>query len=232
MNTSDVRISRRTFVAASAAAAASGFLPDLRAKSLEERSGFHPGHYIALKSAQTIADIERPHLESVQGVSRRYRWRTLEPKRGEYDFSSIDKDLEALGQKQLVAFLIDKSHGQLCLPEYMNDLKFQGPKGSCPRRWDPCFVERYVALATAIVERFDDNGSFEGIAMQETALPASATALVVVGSLPMPGPVLERLRCGGPSSGRTSKPGIVARGPVMKPGYGAGTCHLPAHAVR
>lgn len=181
---SAIALNRRRFLAAPTAISVSGLCPGVNAKNLNNKADFHPGHYIALKGAQRIAGIQQEHLEAVTGVSKRYRWVTLEPKPGEYDFSSIERDLKLLGRKQLVAFLIDKSHGQVCLPEHLHKYRFKARKGFCPKRWNPYYAERYVALATAIAAEFDDQPTFEGIAMQETALPASKETLAKVGYKP------------------------------------------------
>ena len=51
-------------------------------------------------------------------------------------------------------------------------------------RWKPYYAERYAALSTAIAAEFDELPTFEGIAMQETALPSSKETLAEVGYTP------------------------------------------------
>lgn len=160
-------------------------LPSIASANLQDPGNTgemqHPGHYIALGSGDRISTIKPMHLEAVAGVSKRYHWLELEPRKGEYDFSRIERDLKVLGNKQLVVFFIDKSHGQPCLPDYMHKHRFEITKNGktfyCPRRWESYYAERYIALATAIIERFDNVPNFEGLAMQESALPAKDSEL-------------------------------------------------------
>ncbi|MCF7848763.1 MAG: hypothetical protein K9M45_07940 [Kiritimatiellales bacterium] len=115
----DLQLNGRKFIATLMVAANTGIIPNLQAYPLKGREDFHPGHYIALHAAENIDEvIATNHLEEVTGVSRRYLWKNLEPTNGVYKFSTISRDLricEGKG-KQLIVFLIDKSHGQLVLP--------------------------------------------------------------------------------------------------------------------
>jgi hypothetical protein len=135
---------------------------------------FHPGHYVAVGTFFEIPTIQYLDEPAVQGVNKRYLWRTLEPEKGEYDFSSIERDLDYLAaqDKQLVMFLIDRSFfGESALPSYLSDYGYPSEEaGFSPVRWDPFFIERLVALGEALGERFDTHPNFEGIAIQESSL--------------------------------------------------------------
>jgi hypothetical protein len=135
---------------------------------------FHPGHYVAVGTFFEIPKIEYLDEPAVQGVNKRYLWRTLEPEEGVYDFSSIEEDLDYLAahDKQLVVFLMDKSFSETsALPPYLSEYElFSDQGGFSPVRWHPFFIERFVALGQALGERFDSHPNFEGIAIQESSL--------------------------------------------------------------
>ena len=135
---------------------------------------FHPGHYAAIGPLTDIAEIRYLDEPAVQGVNKRYFWRTLEPEQGAYDFSSIEEDLEYLGArgKQLVVFLMDKSFSEKsALPGYLSAYEtYSDWGGLTPVRWDPFFIERFLALGKALGERFDSHPAFEGIAVQESSI--------------------------------------------------------------
>lgn len=135
---------------------------------------FHPGHYVAVEPFFEIPEIKYLDEPAVQGVNKRYFWRTLEPEKGGYDFTSIEADLEYLEghDKQLVVFLMDMSYSdRSVLPPYLSEyeLSLDG-RGFSPVRWHPVVIERWVALGQALGERFDSHPNFEGIAIQESSL--------------------------------------------------------------
>jgi hypothetical protein len=134
----------------------------------------HPGHYASVGTFFEISKIKYLDEPAVRGVNKRYLWRTLEPEKGAYDFSSIEKDLDYLAahDKQLIVFVMDKSFSEEgALPLYLSeyDLPAEGGEFS-PVRWHPFFIERLVALGKALGERFDSRPNFEGIAIQESSL--------------------------------------------------------------
>jgi hypothetical protein len=133
----------------------------------------NPGHYAAVGPGAIMAEI--PHLDepALRGVNKRYKWKRLEPRKGEYDFSEIEDDLAYLAarDKQLVVFIIDKSFSEWpSLPEYLSEYAVESDGSLDPVRWHPVMVERLVALGEALATRFDDNPNFEGVALQESAL--------------------------------------------------------------
>jgi hypothetical protein len=145
-----------------------------KSKVNKSETRFHPGHYVAIGPLSEIAEIKYLDEPAVQGVNKRYFWRTLEPEKGVYDFTSIEDDLEYLeGRgKQLIVFLMDKSFSEKsALPHYLSEYEFYSDGGGfSPVRWHPFFIERFVALGQALGERFDSHPNFEGIAIQESSL--------------------------------------------------------------
>jgi hypothetical protein len=128
------------------------------------------------------------------GAQITYPWRLLEPKEGQYDFSSIESDLEWLSSKgkSLFVQLQDVSFDELIVnvPTYLrtvafgmgadrqysfaddNDSKPQ-PAGWVSRRWDPRVQERYRKLLTALGKQFD--GRIAGLNMPETSVDFGST---------------------------------------------------------
>jgi hypothetical protein len=135
---------------------------------------FNPGHYVAIGPLTDLGEINHLDEPAVQGVNKRYFWRTIEPEEGVYDFTSIEHDLEYLEGhgKQLVVFLMDKSFSKRsALPLYLSEYElYSNWGGLSPVRWHPFVIERFVALGKALGERFDLHPNFEGVAIQESSL--------------------------------------------------------------
>ena len=141
--------------------------------SNREAVKFNPGHYVAVGTSLELSGIKYLDDPAVQGVNKRYFWRTLEPEKGEYDFSSIEEDLNYLAahHKQLIVFLCDRTFWiKGAMPEYLSEYEVEADGGFNPVRWNPVVVERLVALGKALGERFDSHPNFEGVAIQESAL--------------------------------------------------------------
>ena len=143
----------------------------------------NPGNYIAFNKRSTKLEIANAlKLPGVKGVQIRYKWAVLEPTKGEYDFSSIqfDLDLATKNGKQLVVFFLDKNFIKEndVLPPYLSDYTSKwgpsrrGAYGNTAVRWDPYVIERMKLILNEIAKRFDKHPNFEGIAIQETALGA------------------------------------------------------------
>jgi hypothetical protein len=129
--------------------------------------------------------IERPDIAGVQIV---YTWKSLEPARGEYDFSQIEADLAFLGKrgKQLFAQLQDRfffiearnvPRYLLDAPEYggglapQTDYAGEGqPQGHgwVAMQWNPAVRSRFQALLRALAAKFD--GRIFGINLPESAI--------------------------------------------------------------
>jgi hypothetical protein len=135
---------------------------------------FHPGHYAAIGPLSELSEINFLDEPAIQGVNKRYFWRTIEPDKGAYDFKPIADDLEYLGGlgKRLVVFLMDKSFSEKsALPGYLSNYEFTSDWGGfSPVRWHPFYIERLLALGDALGDRFDSNPYFEGIAIQESSI--------------------------------------------------------------
>lgn len=132
------------------------------------------GHYVALMayddSPSTMAKEIRP---GVKGFLKRYRWRELEPTKGNYNFSEIQADLNYLAGQgmQLIVMVEDKTFkNQNPLPGYLSDqTRRNRPGGYTGIRWSPTYISRKKALLTALGNRFDSNPAFEGFSTQESA---------------------------------------------------------------
>ena len=135
----------------------------------------NPGHYVSLRRKDDRSTIAELALPGVTGVQRRYYWKTLEPSKGEYDFSAIRADLAETGKHglQLVVFVEDKTfNGEMPTPDYLRKkytLKNRNG-GYTVWRWDSYVQARFIALLTAIGAEFDGEPGFEGMAIQETSL--------------------------------------------------------------
>ncbi len=158
---------------------------------------FHPGHYIAVNADfSDLGEIEGLQSEAVQGLNKRYTWRSLEPTKGNYDFSEIRKDLEYLAgiDKRLVVFFTDKTFSpsqENPVPDYMQHATVVNHvQGITTMKWHPEVIEREIKLCQALSAEFDGNPYFEGLAYQESAPSVPRDKLETIGYTP------ERLRDG------------------------------------
>lgn len=147
---------------------------------------FHPGHYVAVGRVEAGNLRFAAATPGISGVQRRYRWAQLEPEQGRYDLTAIAQDLRIASAAgvQLVAMVEDKTFdGTVPTPGYLQDGEhtLRGPRGSVAARWNPLVVDRFTQLIAAIGARFDCDPSFEGIALQETALSLDPGTLRTAG---------------------------------------------------
>lgn len=143
-------------------------------------------------AAEVETLLARSDIEGVQIV---YNWRALEPEKGRYDFTAIERDLavtDAAGKHLFVQvqdrfFLPEARY----LPEYiLTEPEYEGglarqtdnPGEGLPaavgwtaKQWVPALRHRFQALLAALAERFD--GRIHGINLPETAFdPLDAEA--------------------------------------------------------
>lgn len=137
----------------------------------------HPGHYVAVNEADELQSIRHLDEPALRGVSKRYYWADLEPKKDAYELDTIKKDLAFLKahNKQLVVFITDKTFhpGKNPLPPYLAGYALPNSRGFTAMRWDPAVNARFVALNQALARAFDDGPNFEGVAFQESGLMIS-----------------------------------------------------------
>ncbi len=146
-------------------------------------------HYVFFnRDRERIAEPSFLETPAFEGAQLKYTWRELEPRRGEYDFSGIEKDLlflESHGKKLFIQ-LQDVSFDTAVntLPRYlMTDTSYHGGAvhqfeiredgtvdrfGWTARRWDPAVQRRMHALYDTLGAMFD--GRIEGINLPETAV--------------------------------------------------------------
>jgi hypothetical protein len=149
---------------------------------------WHPGHYMlvylgetqALRLRRFDAIAEEP---VIRGAQVRYRWAQLEPHKGVYDFSAIERDLARLqaNGKRLVIQVMDRNFGKSdsgegIVPSYLlSDPEYGGGVvknvgGVVARLWDPAVMDREIALLEALGRRFDAEPFVEGVTSEETAM--------------------------------------------------------------
>jgi len=162
-----------------------------------QRVKWHPGHYVALPAdkapdprylARIVAELQANPV--LRGVQIRYTWAELEPERGQYDFSRLERDLElmAAAGKQLFILLQTKSFdGSNPAPDYLDAETAAGATyayaaqrpaqgqtaklhGYNIRLWDTQVRTRLSALTAELGKRFNAHPALEGVAMTETAL--------------------------------------------------------------
>lgn len=73
---------------------------------------FHPGHYVVVGPFFNLEEIKHLDASGLQGINKRFLWRTIEPEEYEYSLSFIEEDLDYCSKhnKQLIVFLIDRAY--------------------------------------------------------------------------------------------------------------------------
>ena len=147
-----------------------------------------PENFVYTSSGDLEAASVIMARSDIGGAQIVYNWRSLEPEKGKYDFSQIEKDLARLkvAKKKLFIQIQDRFFEQNAryVPDYlMNDARYGGgiapqfdnpgegkPMGSgwVARQWDPVVRQRYQALLAALAARFD--GQIYGVNLPETAI--------------------------------------------------------------
>lgn len=128
--------------------------------------------------------LQRPDIDGVQII---YTWRQLEPKKGRYDFSQIERDLARATalHKALFVQIQDRffSKEARYVPDYLlTEPAYHGglvaqldqpgegvpqAQGWVSQQWNPQVRQRYQQLLQALAKAFD--GRVEGINLPETA---------------------------------------------------------------
>lgn len=128
--------------------------------------------------------------ETIEGAQVIYPWRSLEPRKDEYDFSAMRDDLEFLRSRGKKLFIqlqeVTFDSARVNIPRYLlEDTAYHGgaakqykiegendftavPAGWVARRWDPAVQERFYKLLSALGKEFD--GKIEGINLPETSV--------------------------------------------------------------
>ena len=134
--------------------------------------------------AEHAALIARPDITGVQKI---YAWRTLEPRKGVYDFSAIEADLEALQarDRKLFVQVQDRFFSPTArrVPDYiLNEPRYEGGlarqfdnagdgvpigRGWTAKQWNPHVRARFQSLLVALGQQFD--GRLFGVNLPETA---------------------------------------------------------------
>jgi hypothetical protein len=161
---------------------------------------WHPGQYMSMRNSHRYDRVDLGYISelanepTVIGVLRDWRWGDIEDERGVYDFSEIDKYLQALKAlptpKRFIIRIEDRAFGNQkssVVPDYMRAdpayLGGQAPMGSgvVARIWEAPVMDRLIALYQALGARYDAEPLVEGISTSETAIgfnkdyPAPAT---------------------------------------------------------
>lgn len=151
---------------------------------------WHPGHYVLFNDAEEVVTPSSTPTGFL-GVQKKYNWNVLEPNKGNYNFSSIQADINGLAAgKYLVIQIQTKAFqlGNTALPDYIKN--FNGPgqayygrtyvtsTGSInPSYWDALITTRLKALYKALGNRFKTNRKIEMVIVSESALSAKGDDL-------------------------------------------------------
>jgi hypothetical protein len=149
-------------------------------------------HYVFFGGEREQIRTDSSFLKSknVEGAQIIYPWRLLEPRKDEYDFSSIRDDLGFLTPKGKKLWIqlqdVTFSESRINVPKYLlDDPSYHGGAakqysypgedeskarvaGWVARRWDPAVRDRFQKLLFALGKEFD--GKIAGINLPETSI--------------------------------------------------------------
>lgn len=141
-----------------------------------------PLNYLFLGGGPLLEWQQPLRRDDIAGAQIVYDWRALEPSKGRYDFSRIERDLATARalHKQLFIQVQDRFFEAkarnlpdylLRDPQYGGGLAAQGDRGGgsgwVAKQWNPAVRARFQALLGALAKRFD--GRVAGINLPETA---------------------------------------------------------------
>lgn len=147
----------------------------------------HATIYLFIDSGHLRQYKKQLNVTGIEGAQLLYTWKSLEPKKGHYDFTQIEKDLRTAESlhKSLFIQIQDKSFSPhiINVPNYLlsphyddgiakqSDFSGEGkPLGSgwVAKQWVPAVQLRFQKLLQALGKRFD--GRIAGINLTETAI--------------------------------------------------------------
>ncbi|KAG9322356.1 hypothetical protein KVV02_001338 [Mortierella alpina] len=123
--------------------------------------------------------IQRPDIQGAQVI---YNWKSMEPSKGVYNFSSIKKDLAFLNGKKLFVQVQDRFFDPKArnIPQYLlDDPIYEGglerqedsepgaEGGWVTKHWVPAVRQRFQALLLALATQMD--GKIYGVNLPETS---------------------------------------------------------------
>lgn len=152
-----------------------------------------PANFLFLDADELSEHRDLLAQPDIAGAQIIYPWRLLEPRKDEYDFSKLKRDL-AVAQtlhKKLWVSIRDRTFSLKWkgMPDYLSDdPQYEGgvvfqysypgtrsgtnrtPNGTVAMQWNPAVRARYQKLLRALAARFD--GMIYGIDLGETAMDA------------------------------------------------------------
>ncbi len=181
-------------------ATAQAFIASLPPVSSEARAAgtrvkWNPGHYVAL-SRRDVGSLhtalrEIRDVPQAKGLLLRYSWRQLEPRKGQYNFATIDRDVALARSYGKRVFIMIETKvfkpGLRAAPDYMYTREYGGgayktrisakPTLGTSHRYGENIAlfndkvrDRLIALTSAMGRRFNLNNAVEGLTFNETAM--------------------------------------------------------------
>lgn len=166
-----------------ATSTSAGTSADAKAPSSGGAVKWHPGHYVLLYLDVTPSGFDTALGEVAahpvfRGIQKRYKWSTLEPQEGQYDFSEIEDDLAKLAavNRRLVIQVQAKSFktGETYAPAYLLNQRFAGgvfrhENGYGLKLWNNAIRDRVISLVQALGARFNAEPFVEAVNLEETS---------------------------------------------------------------
>ncbi|CAM3503788.1 hypothetical protein [Paraphotobacterium marinum] len=152
-----------------------------------------PEIYIFNGGDSICQNLKKINYKFISGVQVIYKWRDLEPRKGHYNFKSINKDITCLKKihKKLFIQLQDRTFNinNIPAPDYILEKKYDygiqkqtdnaGKNlkgvGWVTKQWNPNVNKRYSLLVEKLGSTFNNNFYVAGINLPETAIDVEIT---------------------------------------------------------
>jgi len=154
----------------------------------------------SLNGLSSLSSNLSQDVKNFNAVVYQINWGMIETSPGVYDWSRIDQALALLKSKgkYLRVRVQDRTFWTGCgsnfIPSWVaRDTSYQSANACFAKIWEQATMDQYIALQTALVNRYKSDPSFMGVSTEETAMGAttfqSQPTLVLTGLYPQ----LERL---------------------------------------
>ena len=151
---------------------------------------WYPGHYFKVGRGELNSFLNEQgkfkailNNSEVTGVLVSPNWRSIEPRKGQYNFSIIDRSLQKADahEKKVILRIMDRSFHDSCggsnspVPGWVPSGKLGG-KGCIAALWEDRVANDYITLMQRVAQRYDNDPRLAAVLQLESAMS--------IGSLP------------------------------------------------
>jgi hypothetical protein len=166
------------------------------AEAGSQRAGLFVLHNVDTPPSAVV--LQRPY---VAGIALQVGWRHVEPREAQFDWSAIDRTLEAAraAGKQVTIHLLPQRPPEWVRQSGIHTYTRQLLNPSDPRYgkegieealpWDPLYLQKWARLTRRLGERYNDNSALFGV-----SVTVPSAEMMIPGSFPRDTETSRRLR--------------------------------------